>query len=93
MVSFGAISVVSAMVVRVFWRVERRICCRVYVKSGTECVGIKVEKLWTIDMTKLLDGYVKGCARMHFYYGRLCPRPPDPMTVGKLKISAFSMCY
>ena len=30
-------------------------------------------------MTQLLDCYVKGCARMHFYYGRLCPRPPDPI--------------
>ena len=58
---------VRLMVVRVIWRVTRLTCCRVYVKSGTECVGIKVEKLWTIDMTKLLDGYVKGCARMHFY--------------------------
>ena len=29
-------------------------------------------------MRKLLDGYVKGCAWMHFYYGRLCPRPLDP---------------
>ena len=35
MVSFGAISVVSAMVVRVIWRVARLTCCRVYVKSGT----------------------------------------------------------
>jgi len=24
---------------------------------------------------------------------RLCLRPPDPITVGKLKVSAFSMCY
>jgi hypothetical protein len=55
MVSFGAISVASAMVVRVFWRGARRICCRVYVKYGTECVGIKVEKPWTIDLTKLLN--------------------------------------
>jgi hypothetical protein len=93
MVSFGAIFIASAMVVRVFWRVERRICCRVYVMYGTECVGIKVDKLRTIDMTQLLDCYVKGCARMHFCYGRLCPRPPEPMTVGKLKISAFSMSY
>ena len=93
MVSFGAISVASAMVVRVFWRVARRICCRVYVKYGTECVGIKVVKPWTIESTKLLDCTVKGCAQMHFYYGRLCPRPPDPITVGKLRLSAFSMCY
>jgi len=57
-----------------------------------ECVGIKVDKVRTIDMTQLLDCYVKGCARMHFCYGRLCPQPPDPTTVGKLKISAFSIC-
>ena len=41
MVSFGAISIVSAMVVIVIVRVARLICCRVYVKYGTECVGIK----------------------------------------------------
>ena len=55
MVSFVAISSVSAMVVRVIWRVARRIFCRVYVTYGTECVGIKVVKLWTISLTKLLD--------------------------------------
>ncbi len=77
MVSFVAISFVSAMVVRVIWRVARRIFCRVYVTYGTECVGIKVVKLWTISLTKL-DRYVKGCARMHCYLGRLCLRPPDP---------------
>jgi hypothetical protein len=35
MVSFGAISITSAMVVRVVWRVRECFCCRVYVKSGT----------------------------------------------------------
>ena len=90
---FGAISIAFAMVVIVIWRVARLICCRVYVKYGTECVGIKVVKPLTIESTKLLDCYVKGCAQMHFYYGRLCPRPPDPNIVGKLKVSAFSMCY
>jgi len=78
MVLFGAISIAFAMVVIVIWSLAGLICCRVYVKYGTECVGIKVDKLWTINMTKLLDCHVKGCARMHFYYGRLCPRPPDP---------------
>ena len=50
------------MVVRVIWRVARLICYRyrVYVTYGTKCVGIKVVKLWTIDLTKLLDCYVKG---------------------------------
>ena len=91
MVSFGAISIVSAMVVIVIVRVARLICCRVYVKYGTECVGIKADKLWTIDLPKLLDCHVKGCAQMHFYYGRLCPRPPDPIIAGKLKISALSV--
>ena len=78
MMSFGVISVASAMVVIVIWRVARLICCRVYVKYGTEYVGIKVVKPWTIESTKLLDCYVKGWAQMHFYYGSLCPRPPDP---------------
>jgi hypothetical protein len=32
MVLFGAISIASAMVVIVTWRVARLICCRVYVK-------------------------------------------------------------
>jgi len=41
-------SITSAMVV-IVWRVARLICCRVYVKYGTECVGIKEDKLWTID--------------------------------------------
>jgi hypothetical protein len=35
MVSFGAISIASAMVVIVIWRVARLTCSRVYVKSGT----------------------------------------------------------
>ncbi len=64
---FVAISVASAMVVILIRRVARLICCRVYVKYGTECVGIKVVKQWTIESTKLLDCYVKGCAQMHFY--------------------------
>ncbi len=34
MVSFGAISVMFALVVRVIWRVRKCFCCRVYVKSG-----------------------------------------------------------
>ncbi len=34
-VSFGAISVMSAMVVSVFWRVRECVCCRVYMKFGT----------------------------------------------------------
>jgi hypothetical protein len=89
MMSFGAISVTSAMVVIVIWRVAILICCRVYIKYGTECVGIKVVKPWTIESTKLLDGYVKGCAGMHFYNGRLCPRPPNPNIVGKLKVSGL----
>jgi len=45
MVLFGVISVASAMVVRVLWRVARQICCRVYVKYDTECVGINLEEL------------------------------------------------
>ena len=24
---------------------------------------------------------------------RLCPRPPDPVIVGKLRLSAFSVCF
>ncbi len=55
MVTFAAITSNSAIVVRVFWRVARWICCRVYVMYGTECVGIKVVKPWTIDLTKLLN--------------------------------------
>ncbi len=90
---FVAISVASAMVVILIRRVARLICCRVYVQYGTECVGISVVKLWTIESTKQLDCYVKDCAWMHFYYGRLCPRPPDPNIIEKLKISASSMCY
>jgi hypothetical protein len=35
MVLFGAISITSAMVVRVFWRVREHFGCRAYVKSGT----------------------------------------------------------
>ena len=55
MVLFAVISLISAMVVIVIWRVARRICCRIYVKYGTECAGIKVVKLWTNDLTKLLN--------------------------------------
>ena len=44
MMLFVAISLIYAMVVRAIWRVAKRICCRVYVKYGTECVGIKVVK-------------------------------------------------
>jgi len=44
MTSFGAISIASAMVVIVIWRVARLICCRVYVKYGTECVRINPEE-------------------------------------------------
>ena len=66
MVTFAAISSDSAIVVRVFRRVATLICCKVYVMYGTECVGIKVVKLWTIDLTKLLNCYVKGCAPMYF---------------------------
>jgi hypothetical protein len=75
MVTFAAISSDSTIVVRVFWRVARRICCRVYVMYGTECVGIKVLKPWTIDLTKLLDCYVKGCMPLNFYSVR------DPPTL------------
>jgi hypothetical protein len=42
---------------------------------------------------KLLDCYVKGLAQMNSLLERLCPQPPDPNTVGKLKILAFFMCY
>ena len=35
-VLFEVISLISAMVVRVIGRVARRICCRIYVKYGTE---------------------------------------------------------
>jgi hypothetical protein len=35
MVSFGAISIMSAIVVRVVLRVREHFCCRVHVKSGT----------------------------------------------------------
>ncbi len=34
MVSIGAISITSVMVVRVIWRVRECFCCRVYMKSG-----------------------------------------------------------
>jgi len=81
MMSFGVISGASTMVLIVIWRVVRvvrLICCRVYVKYGTEYVGIKVVKPWTIECTKLLDCYVKGWVWMHFYYGSLFSRPPDP---------------
>jgi hypothetical protein len=59
MVSFGAISV-SDMVVRMIRRVARWICCRVYLTYGTKFVRTKVDKLWTINLTKQLDCYVKG---------------------------------
>jgi len=55
MVLFAVIILISAMVVRVIWRVTRRICCKIYAKYGTECVGIKVVKLWKNDLTKLLN--------------------------------------
>jgi hypothetical protein len=55
MVSFVAIFSISVVVVRVIWKVARQIFCRVYVTYGTKCVGIKVVKLWTISLTKLLD--------------------------------------
>ncbi len=32
-------------------------------------------------------------APMHTLIRRLCPQPPDPYIVGKLRLSAFSMCY
>ena len=41
MVSFGAISIAFTMVVIVIWRLARLICCRVYVKFGTECEELK----------------------------------------------------
>jgi hypothetical protein len=56
----AGISIASTMVVIVIWRVARLICCRVYVKYGTECVGIKLDKLCTMNMTKLLDCYVNS---------------------------------
>jgi hypothetical protein len=31
-------------------------------------------------------------ARMDISFTRLCPRPPDPNTHGKLRLSAFCMC-
>ena len=56
MVLFAVISLISAMVVRVIWRVVRRNCCRIYAKyHGTEFVGTKVVKLWINDLTKLLN--------------------------------------
>ncbi len=32
-------------------------------------------------------------APTHTLLRRLCPQPPDPSTVGKLRVSAFCMCY
>jgi len=55
MVLFVVISLIFAMVMRVIWRVARQICCRIFVKYGTECVGITIVKLWTNDLTKLLN--------------------------------------
>ena len=43
---------------------SKRICCRVYVTYGTECVENKVDKLWTINLTKLLDCFVKEGLRV-----------------------------
>jgi hypothetical protein len=41
---------------------------------------------------KIIGWLCEGsCEWMHFYYGRLCPRPPDPNIAEKLKISAFSI--
>ena len=54
-VLFAVIYLISAMVERVIWQVARRICCRIYVKYGTECVGITLVKPWTNDLTELLN--------------------------------------
>jgi hypothetical protein len=73
---------------------ERTLLLKSLPEVWYKCVGIKMENLWTIaSRMKLLDCYVKGLARMNSYLGRLCPRPPDPNTIGKLKISASFMCY
>ena len=55
MVLLVMIFVVSSMIVRVIWWVCGWERCRVYVKYGTEFVGIKVVKLWTNNLTKLLN--------------------------------------
>ncbi len=41
MVSFGLISITSAMVVRVIWRVREHFCFRVYVKTGLNVYELK----------------------------------------------------
>ena len=93
MVLFAVISLISTMVVRVILQVARRICCIIYVKYGTECVGIKVVTLWTNNLTKMLNWYSKGFTLIDFYLCKLCLQPLDPNIVGKLRLSAFFMSY
>jgi hypothetical protein len=96
MPSFDAISIVSAMVLGCFVCDERSGLCRVYVKYGTN-VWIKIKNWWTIESTYETIGLLCEGLRADEYLVRktLSPthRPPNPNTVGKLKISAFSMCY
>ena len=54
--------------------------------SQTECNCISHLKSWT-------KHNLNDFAPTNISLIRLCPRPPDPITVGKLRVSAFSMCY
>jgi len=45
----------------------------------------------TLKLRKNHD--LNDCARMDISFIRLCPRPSNPDTVWKLRLSAFCMCY
>ena len=86
----------SAMVIDGLWRFIEGGDVRsrsVYVRIGSRFVVVGGGSNFQLHLKIEANHNLNHFARMHFYYGRLCPRPPDPYTVGKLRLSAFSMCY
>jgi hypothetical protein len=56
-----------------------------------EGVGIKIENLLTNERRKVQKQLILF-APTNILLIRLCPQPPALYTVGKLRLSAFSMC-
>ena len=71
----------AAMVIDGLWRfieggdVRSRI---VYVRIGSRFVVVEGGSNFQLHLKIEANHNLNHFGRMHFYYGRLCPRPPDP---------------
>jgi hypothetical protein len=74
---------------------QDKVFCSVENNAGISSWFVISKKVSSLQITLKLhrNHNLNNCAPMDFLFIRLCPRPSNPNTVWKLRLSAFCVCF